>query len=592
MSHTHEFSSVAIWSPERVVVDGDEARAARRAKLRLTIVLAVSALLLGVFQAVLNRDVITPDGISYLDMGDSIVRGDWSTAINGYWSPLYPALLGSALALVKPAMRWEFSVVHLVNLFIYIGALAAFYYYWSQLGAFRPQSDRGNADQGSDSVWLLLGFALCTSALLGLITVAAATPDLTVAAMVFLAAGLIVSIHPGDRSWGKFILLGLVLGLAYLAKTVMFLLGLLFLLVVLFRARPLRSSLPRTFLAASVFLLVSMPWIVALSHSKGRVTFGDSGGLNYAWQVDHVQRVEIPEQALSGQIKLLHPARMIPQTPPIYVMSGWRNVTYPFWYDASYWLDGVRPHFQLRDQLLILPVNIAREITCWAQLEWGALILLLFLLQGSRSWRRETLYKVAEQWHLLILGTGALVLYSLVHVEPRYLAPFTVLFWSAFLVCLRKRTDLATRRVLMPIGLVAAILTGVSIFFDSAVESYRMRNLPTDGSVHYQVAEGLRRMGIKPGDEVAYIGDTYYAGWARLLRVSVIAEIPLADESRFWADDPSEKTRILEELAATGAKIVISDAAPAPDPASQWQQIAATRYYAHRLNSTTFISQK
>ena len=66
------------------------------------------------------------DGISYLDMGDAIIRGDWKMAINGYWSPLYPWLQGLAAWAIKPTPYWQFTVVHLVNFLIYLFALACF----------------------------------------------------------------------------------------------------------------------------------------------------------------------------------------------------------------------------------------------------------------------------------------------------------------------------------------------------------------------------------------------------------------------------------------------------------------------------------
>jgi hypothetical protein len=55
------------------------------------------------------------DGISYLDIGDAYMRGDWTTAVNPVWSPLYSWILGPVMALFKPSMRWEFPLVHIVN---------------------------------------------------------------------------------------------------------------------------------------------------------------------------------------------------------------------------------------------------------------------------------------------------------------------------------------------------------------------------------------------------------------------------------------------------------------------------------------------
>ncbi len=69
---------------------------------------------------------MSADGCRYLDMGDAIMRGDWGMVINGYWSPLYPLLLGVAMVVVKPSPEWEFPIAHLVNFIIYLLALGCF----------------------------------------------------------------------------------------------------------------------------------------------------------------------------------------------------------------------------------------------------------------------------------------------------------------------------------------------------------------------------------------------------------------------------------------------------------------------------------
>jgi hypothetical protein len=54
---------------------------------------------------------MSEDGISYLDMGDAYLRGDWTMAVNSVWSPLYSWILGLAMRVFRPPMRWEFPVV-------------------------------------------------------------------------------------------------------------------------------------------------------------------------------------------------------------------------------------------------------------------------------------------------------------------------------------------------------------------------------------------------------------------------------------------------------------------------------------------------
>src|SRR5438270_2147716 len=103
----------------------------------------VLALTLGAARAWATRFYMNPDGISYLDIGDAYWRGDWHNAINAYWSPLYSWILGFFINVVKPTPYWEYPLVHLVNFFIYVGALGCFEFF---LSSFISQQRERNRD--------------------------------------------------------------------------------------------------------------------------------------------------------------------------------------------------------------------------------------------------------------------------------------------------------------------------------------------------------------------------------------------------------------------------------------------------------------
>ena len=79
-------------------------------------------IVLGFVQAWSTRYFIDPDGISYLDIADKYLHGDWNGAVNTYFSPLYSWLFAAALYLLRPSSYWEYPVVHLVNFLIYLSA--------------------------------------------------------------------------------------------------------------------------------------------------------------------------------------------------------------------------------------------------------------------------------------------------------------------------------------------------------------------------------------------------------------------------------------------------------------------------------------
>src|SRR5262245_3270190 len=91
---------------------------------RLRAIFWLLATVVGILHVLAGFSYMDGDGMSYLDVGDAYVRGDWN--INAYWSPLYPYIIGLALFFLKPSPFWEFPVVHLVNFIIYLCALGCF----------------------------------------------------------------------------------------------------------------------------------------------------------------------------------------------------------------------------------------------------------------------------------------------------------------------------------------------------------------------------------------------------------------------------------------------------------------------------------
>jgi hypothetical protein len=165
------------------------------------------------------------DGISYLDMGDVLIRGDWKMAINGYWSPLYPWLQGLAAWAIKPTPYWQFTLVHLVNFLIYVFALACFDALLQALatGGLADRTLEASGSAFSRRALPVIGYAVFICSSLDLITLGEVSPDMLMAGFVYLATWLMVLIakQPSKRFWIA-ILLGLVLGLGYLAKAPMF----------------------------------------------------------------------------------------------------------------------------------------------------------------------------------------------------------------------------------------------------------------------------------------------------------------------------------------------------------------------------------
>ena len=117
----------------------------------------------GLLQAWAFRHIVNPDGISYLDTVSAVARGDWHSLVNGYWSPLYPFLLGVTFRILKPSLYWESTVAHFVNFGIFIVAFLCFEAFLKALmGSLRPGGPAANGREplpeffGSSSLVLSL----------------------------------------------------------------------------------------------------------------------------------------------------------------------------------------------------------------------------------------------------------------------------------------------------------------------------------------------------------------------------------------------------------------------------------------------------
>ena len=122
-----------------------------------------------------------------------------------------------------------------------------------------------------------------------------------------------------------------------------------------------------------------------------------------------------------------------------------------------------------------------------------------------------------------------------------------------------------------------------------AYSTYRdlMKGEDASAHPHWQVADGLNRLGVQPGDKVAVIGwGSFMSPWARLARVQIVAEIPHAgtfqEGDKFWTANHSVKSEVINTLAKTGAKVIVAQV-PSSAPTIGWQRIGNTDYYAYLL---------
>jgi hypothetical protein len=551
-----------------------------------------AAIILGLLQIWAHRNDINPDGISYIEIAWAAVHTGFQGLVNGYWSPLYPFLLSICFRVVHPSAHWEFAAVHVVNLAIYLASLACFEVLLSELvlaqeaaGAFageiRPVPSR---------IMWIWGHVFFFWAGRFWLSPAIVTPDLTVAALVYLATAILLRIARGKANWLTFTAFGAILGAAYLAKAAMFPLAFAFLASSFFLMRSFRVSsqlaIGHALLAAAVFLLVAAPFVIALSRAKGRPTFGDSGRINYTEYANRAPLWVHWQGEPPGTGIPEHPTRKLLSDPPFYEFAYPVPGTYPPWYDPSYWDEGMRPHFSLKGQLWVL----FRAANTYLKLfsRTGALYLVMIALS---VWvRRAGKWEpwAGGLWWAWIPCLAALGMYALVHVEERFVSCFALmlLMWVLSSVRISEMAGgILGRRARLAIVMAPALAAAWSAGSDIV---QLVRNRPYQ---EWEVACGLREMGISPGTNVGYVGTGLDAYWAHLAGVRLIAEIPEKDQSALLAADSARREAILGKFAEIGAKAIVTKNYAVVISTSGWKRIRGTPYYLNDLMASGPRSQ-
>jgi hypothetical protein len=572
------------------------------------------------------------DGIGYLDIGAAWLRRDWSSAISATWNPLYGLLLGPATIDTVP-IGARLPIVHGLNFVIFAGAYVAFRAMWRELG--RAAAAHADAHPGMAPVpplpWLLVGHLLFAWAALNLIEMWSVTPDMLMAGLLFAAAALLLRHRavPGGRTAFLF---GVVLGLGYLAKPVMFPLGFLFLGVAALAwavDRPRRAWFGPLGRSTAGFLLLALPWMIAVSVKQGEPTFGESGTLTY---IRYINDVSYPFWTDAGSAggEPVHPIRRMAEDPDVWVFGdAGVGGTYPPGFDPAYWYAGVEPRLDVRRQLEGVAANLAFTFDLVVRrlgLPAGALLVALGLSYGRMEpgvgrWRGSA--TVVGPGAVLGMGIVGIALYLPVLSEGRYLAAFLALGFGGALALVRVpsvRGGAGAGRVAalaMALGLLLEIVafnlagfaqvagldvtpraglgfgaasgpghaaTAGSTPADagrSVTDAEPSLSLRHGSDDHVRIAKQLAAAGIVPGSSIGVVGWAFDSYWAWLADLRVVAEMP-GDHHLYWGASAERRADFDAAFAEAGARFIVAELRPDTLPAG-WEPLGDTGLAVRRL---------
>jgi 4-amino-4-deoxy-L-arabinose transferase-like glycosyltransferase len=401
---------------------------------------------------------------------------------------------------------------------------------------------------------------------------------------VYLSMALLLRIRRGRAGWLEFATLGLVLGFGYLAKSVMFVFASAVILVALGLVRMQRIPALRLMLVPILFLVISGPFITAISHQKGRVTIGESGWLPYLFVVNGLPTGYLHPRPPGLRVVFKHPPRQIHSQPAVYEFGSAVGGSCPAWYDPSYWYDGGRIFYVWKNQVWAFLKNVFyySQILFVHQATLMAGILVLALYAGSPGRFRKD---ITEHWYLLAPPILVMGVYSVIVVQSRYVGPLLAVSWAALFFSLRIPTSPDAGRIVRSVLLASALVLTVTIALRVASEALKDPPGIDDPARHgwalkdREVAAELNKIGIREGDTVGFIGNSIWVYWAHVAKIRIVAEIPEEDVDAFYRADAATRQSVRRAFASTGAKFVVADRFPSWSESEEWRRLGTTGYW-------------
>lgn len=566
--------------------------------------------------ALYDQFQIDGDAIDYMDISDYIRFHQWPAIVNGYWHPLYPAVLALFHGIFHCTAANELRAFYFANLAIFLLEMFAIVALTDSLVALRE------AMQGTSSAshFVLeryglryVGLTLLVIATQRELSLGKIRPDALLQALLLLAVASLLRYY-ASGSLVFACTMGVALGLAYLAKSFAFVFALLCIIALIaFAVLWLRRRAVTTIISGALaflcFAALAGPYVAALSKQRGRFDFGDSGTLNVAWYVGGVEKMHIQpymtDRFGSAEVHLKHPERELLRSPQILSYAALPYGTMPDWFDPSYFNDQVKPHLDLKGEIKRGARNAVLVVRYLFNHPEGWLLLLLLFALGARV---VLIPRGAHAFWVPSAALGAVAwgIYATVNTEERYIT-FAYLCLVLPLFAALRFPDSGTsadksRPWLRPVAQSLVLLMAILAVGESLRTVFEYRRqlslIPLPGGWYSlrdeHAAQALKSMNLKPGDTVACVaypaclGDFY---WARLAGLRVLTEIYVPDgvsAYEFLTTLPNREQAI-EVVRQQGAKVLVGDFAgapvlPTPPALAGWQQLSDSTLYELPLN--------
>jgi hypothetical protein len=538
-----------------------------------------------------DRHSMNPDGMAYLDMASESLKSGPSNLVNGYWSPLYPAVISLIFAILRPSAALEFPLLHFTNFLIFCLTLVCFtFFIKSWTAAHETQEDRTSTGQMKSPPIIPFSFSIFLWFMIRFTSPSDEHPDLCVVAVVLLAAAICCRISLPNATLRHFLSLGVVLGIGYYAKAAMFPISLILIVLLLVLPPTGRAARLKVVMTGLVFLIVVAPLVALVSRRVGHLSVGETGPINYAVYVNGLPGPP-SWTASSGNGTPEHPLRTLSDKPIVLYFAAPVKGTNPLQYDPSYWFAGAKVHFNLRQQWTTVRTNLGFYFGFVSQMIilFSGALMLSFLNQRLPH-RPGNMF-----WWLILWPLATCVMYVFVHVEARFITGFLVLFWLGIYGALWQSVSHEPGTAIL--GTVFFVLLVPTVAHITKASMQTGNDIPD----YVRVGDALRRAGIHAGDSLAAAGgrdfesggrvyresSAFTAYYARYVGARVVAAIVDADDGKdlrqrptpsYWYLSTVDLARAIGVLAAINVKAIIALDRPAASTPAPWQPVVGTPY--------------
>lgn len=510
---------------------------------------------------------LNPDGVSYFDIARGFAAHGPAALVSGYWSPLYPASIGVALKLLHPGADTMYPVVRLVSFLVYVACVFSFDRLTRTILPTPPIPADWRAPVALASAWALF-FTFVTQAT-GLHL---ATPDIGVAALVFIVTTQLVRLSRGPRPTRDWITFGAVLGVGYWWKAILFPVGGVAWLVAAWIARRRGDSLAQIMAGAATFGVLALALAIPVSRNVGRPTFGETGRLNQLWYVNNAPTMaslcvpvggSLPRE-WAGQVATDSTVLAKPLT--CLTRSAVAEATLPLWFDPSPYFAATKAQFSPAQTLRAIRNDLRSmgdALREWAPVSAVVLAIALAVLVGVAA-------RPGELSAALAFAVIPILAYLSVYVELRHIVPFILCIAVIALARLRDEPSRAAglALVVLAVGSATDVVRRVATQqrVEAAITVHELRGDPRPDQGSAVAARALKAKGLAAGDRVATVNALWNVDWAQRAGLVVRAYVSEYTYSVVYAFDDlrdgCRRAAFVDAMRAAGIKAVILRDAP------------------------------